>query len=174
MSGICSAHYGHDPNCRICAASSPEEVLRAQAHAKSFDAGAQRGAEAVAEWLEGAQWDRAGQPCRSDAFDLVDPVTARKLAGLVRTRFAGGREPVVERLRSGTDHGVERVPGVCGGRAVLTGTRMPVWCLARLSVLHIRAFYPHLTQEQIEAAKRYASEHPEEIARDTRENACDG
>jgi uncharacterized protein (DUF433 family) len=61
--------------------------------------------------------------------------------------------------------GVEHVPGRCGGCAVLVGTRMPVWCLARLSPKQIRLFYPHLTEEQIKAAKAYAKEHPDEIAR---------
>jgi hypothetical protein len=65
----------------------------AQDHERSFSAGVNRGAEAVAEWLEGAQWDDAGQPCRSDAFTVIDAHAARKLARMVRDRFADGADP---------------------------------------------------------------------------------
>ena len=70
-------------------------------------------------------------------------------------------------------NGVEHVPGVCGGRAVLVGTRMPVCCLARLSPDQIREFYPHLTQDQIIEAKQYAANHPGEIAQDIRDQLDD-
>ena len=93
MSGFCSAHMGHDPSCPRCAASSPEEAKRSQEYADAFTAGAVRGAEAVAEWLEGAQWDDAGQPCPSDALLVVEEREAEKLARMVRKRFAGGRRP---------------------------------------------------------------------------------
>ena len=69
--------------------------------------------------------------------------------------------------------GVEHVPGVCGGSAVLVGTRMPVWCLSRLSVEEIHEHYPHLTDKQIAAAHAYAAEHPDEIARDIAEQESD-
>ncbi len=67
-------------------------------------------------------------------------------------------------------NGVEHVPGVCGGSAVLVGTRMPVWCLSRMPPDQARLHYPHLTDEQIVAAHRYAKAHPEEMARDIQEN----
>lgn len=69
--------------------------------------------------------------------------------------------------------GVEHVPGRCGGRAVLVDTRMPIWCLSRLTVQQIRESYPHLTQAQITDARLYAAEHPEEMARDIAENERD-
>ena len=69
------------------------EVVRLTEHADAFTAGAVRGAEAVAEWLEGAQWDDAGQPCPSDALLVVEEREAEKLARMVRKRFAGGRRP---------------------------------------------------------------------------------
>lgn len=90
MSGICSMHMGHDPDCPRCLVSSPEQAKAAQDHEESFSAGAVRGAEAVAEWLEGAQWDDDGQPCRSDAFTLIDFYAARRLARMVRDSFADG------------------------------------------------------------------------------------
>jgi hypothetical protein len=96
MSGVCSAHIGHDPTCSACSVSSPEEAQRAQAHFDSFTAGVERGAEAVDEWLEGAQWDDAGQPCKSDSLLVVDAGTARTLARLVRDRFCAGRDPILQ------------------------------------------------------------------------------
>ena len=69
--------------------------------------------------------------------------------------------------------GIEHVDGRCGGRAVLVGTRMPVWCLSRLTPQEARIMYPHLTSEQIEAAHSYAAAHVEEIANDIREQSED-
>ena len=65
--------------------------------------------------------------------------------------------------------GVEHVPGRCGGRAVLVGTRMPIWCLSRLTRDEARSFYPHLSDAQIDAATEYARAHPDEMARDIAE-----
>ena len=69
--------------------------------------------------------------------------------------------------------GIEHVPGRCGGRAVLVGTRMPVWCLSRLTPTEARTMYPHLTAEQIEAAHSYAKAHVNEITNDIREQSED-
>jgi len=88
MSGFCSAHMGHDPSCARCAASPPEVIRRAKEYEKTFTHGARRGAEAVAEWLEGAQWDDSGQPVPTDALKLADEATLKKLAAMVRERFA--------------------------------------------------------------------------------------
>jgi hypothetical protein len=86
MSGICSAHMGHDPKCGNCAASTPEEARRAQEYHGAFVHGFERGAEAVAEWLEGAQWDDAsGQPVSTDAITVADE---RLNAVVVSLRFA--------------------------------------------------------------------------------------
>jgi uncharacterized protein (DUF433 family) len=63
-------------------------------------------------------------------------------------------------------NGVEHVPGRCGGRAVLVGTRMPIWCLSRMSIEQIRSAYPHLTEQQIHDGRLYAAEHTEEMAQD--------
>lgn len=87
MSGFCSAHMGHDPSCPRCAASSQEVVRQAQEYEKAFTSGARRGAESVAEWLEGAQWDKTGQPVPTDALKLADEATLKKLAAMVRERF---------------------------------------------------------------------------------------
>jgi len=64
---------------------------------------------------------------------------------------------------------IEHVKGRCGGRAVVAGTRMTVWGLSRLTPKEALTLYPHLTEEQIFAAHAYAAAHPEEIAKDIRE-----
>jgi len=87
MSGICSAHMGHDPNCKACAASSPEEAQRSQERADSFLHGVRRGAEVVAEWLDGAQWDGAGKPVPTEALAVANAKTLAELARMVRARF---------------------------------------------------------------------------------------
>jgi alkanesulfonate monooxygenase SsuD/methylene tetrahydromethanopterin reductase-like flavin-dependent oxidoreductase (luciferase family) len=55
MSGICSAHLGHDATCLRCVASSPEEAKLATAFADGviygFDRGVQEERERVVAWL---------------------------------------------------------------------------------------------------------------------------
>ena len=91
MSGFCSAHMGHDPNCHICASSSPEDAARSIAYEEAFIHGVRRGAEAVAEWLEGAQWDADGQPMKRDRLCLgdieVSDEGAAVVAKMIRGRF---------------------------------------------------------------------------------------
>jgi hypothetical protein len=93
MSGICSAHMGHDSNCSQCASSSPEEAKQSQEYAEAFGRGVERGIEAVAEWLEGAQWTGDGKPCLSDAWKIIDEGAARMLARAVRGRFVHKPQP---------------------------------------------------------------------------------
>jgi hypothetical protein len=78
---------GHDTTCSTCSSSSPEEAQRSQEYAEAFGRGVERGAEAIAEWLEGARWKTDGQPCPSDALLVVEESEAKELAGMVRSRF---------------------------------------------------------------------------------------
>lgn len=73
---------------------------------------------------------------------------------------------------------VSKREGVCGGRARIFGTRMPVWVLedARRgghSAKEVAAWYCGLTVEDVRAATAYAREHREEINRDILENLAD-
>lgn len=72
-----------------------------------------------------------------------------------------------------TSQDIEHRPGVCGGRAVIAGTRMPVWCLARHPFIVCQKLWPHLTEAQIRSAHYYASTHREEIEQDIRDQECD-
>ena len=90
MSGVCSAHQGHEPTCPRCACSTPEEARRSQEWAEAFRHGVELGADAVADWLDGAQWDDDGQPMPTDALAVANKDTLAELARMVRGRFAKG------------------------------------------------------------------------------------
>jgi uncharacterized protein (DUF433 family) len=77
--------------------------------------------------------------------------------------------PAARRLR------IVKVPGVCGGRAVIAGTRMPVWGLevarrAGRSDLEILKMYPAIAKADLVAAWKWIKRHTDEIDRDIREN----
>lgn len=59
-------------------------------------------------------------------------------------------------------------PEVMGGMPVISGTRVPVDNVvatfeAAQSIAQVKAAYPFLTEEQIEAAIAYRKEHPEKF-----------
>jgi len=69
---------------------------------------------------------------------------------------------------------VESTPGVCGGRARVAGTRIPVWSIeafrrSGVSEEQILAAYPNLTRAHLAAANKYSLSHKDEIARDIAE-----
>jgi len=71
---------------------------------------------------------------------------------------------------------ITHTPGVCGGRACVRGSRMPVWCLELFrrggtSMQKLIDEYPHLTEDQIQAAWDYADSHSNEIEQDIRDQA---
>lgn len=72
--------------------------------------------------------------------------------------------------------GIERIPGVCGGYPVLSGTRFPVRSIIeqlRLNewgVAELLAEFPQLRREQVEAALTYFARHPDVINEDMRRN----
>lgn len=68
---------------------------------------------------------------------------------------------------------ITRTPGVCGGRACIAGTRVPVWCVWRASqwTSELRTYFNRtLTAEQVAAAIAYATENKAEILNDIAEN----
>ncbi|MEB3177488.1 MAG: DUF433 domain-containing protein [Nostocaceae cyanobacterium] len=71
--------------------------------------------------------------------------------------------------------GIEKTPGVCGGDACISGTRIPVWVLVNARNLGIREAqllkdYPTLSATDLANAWVYATVYPEEIATAIREN----
>jgi uncharacterized protein (DUF433 family) len=66
---------------------------------------------------------------------------------------------------------IEKVPGRCGGRAVVAGTRIRVSVIVAcqrqgMSAPDIVAQYPHLRLADVYDALAYAEDHPDEIAAD--------
>ena len=66
---------------------------------------------------------------------------------------------------------IEKVPGRCGGRAVVAGTRIRVSTILAcyrqgMTVEEILQEYPQLRPADIHDALAYAYEHPEEIEAD--------
>jgi uncharacterized protein (DUF433 family) len=64
--------------------------------------------------------------------------------------------------------GITKTPGVCGGKACVEGTEIPVWIieLRRMRgyyTAEIVEMYPSLTPEQVRIAYRYARAHWQEI-----------
>jgi uncharacterized protein (DUF433 family) len=70
---------------------------------------------------------------------------------------------------------VVKDPGVCGGRAVIAGTRVPVWSIVGyyrmgMDVDEILRALPHLTAAQVHDALSYFHDDPQEIEADLRAN----
>jgi uncharacterized protein (DUF433 family) len=65
--------------------------------------------------------------------------------------------------------------GVCGGRSVVAGTRIPVWSLIKwyklgLTVEDVMREFPQLPPSQVHDAFSYYYDNPDEIERDISEN----
>ena len=84
--------------------------------------------------------------------------------------------PIVETTGTRTGHPyIVRVPGVCGGRPIVRGSRVAVWHIARLfkagyTVDEIEQEYPHLPPASIYDAISYYLDHQDEIEHDIAEN----
>lgn len=70
---------------------------------------------------------------------------------------------------------VTRVPGICGGRPIIRGTRIPVRAIVGylklgMSADETLASLPHLTAAQVYEALSYYYDHMEEIEGDIQEN----
>jgi uncharacterized protein (DUF433 family) len=74
--------------------------------------------------------------------------------------------------------GIEKTPGVCGGDACITETRIPVWVLVNarnigISEAQLLKDYPTLSATDLTNAWVYATVYPEEIAIAITENEED-
>jgi uncharacterized protein (DUF433 family) len=70
---------------------------------------------------------------------------------------------------------VEKVAGRCGGQAVISGTRIPVWAIVEryqsgLTPEEILSHYPHLTLSRIFDALGYFDDNRQEIEEDLAAN----
>ncbi len=70
---------------------------------------------------------------------------------------------------------ISRKKGVCGGRSVINGTRIPVWSIIKwyklgMPVEDIIREFPQLTPSQIHDAFSYYYDNQDEIEKDIVEN----
>ncbi len=88
------------------------------------------------------------------------------------------KSQVVQLLSKGKitlGRGIEKIPGVCGGRACIAGTRITVWGLVEArsigySEADLLTSYLSLSATDIANAWVYAEAFPDEIETDIREN----
>ncbi len=103
------------------------------------------------------------------AESLLSELTERETDILLSRIFDRRRKSV---------RGISKTPGVCGGRACIEGTRMPVWSLVNHRILgfadeEILYNFPSMTPEDLKVAWAYYQIHKEEIDEDIRQNYID-
>ncbi len=74
--------------------------------------------------------------------------------------------------------GIEKTPGVCGGSARVTGTRIPVWSLVQAREMgysdeRLLYEYPTLRASDLQNVWTYFDAHSEEISTEIQENEID-
>jgi uncharacterized protein (DUF433 family) len=82
---------------------------------------------------------------------------------------------ISKNLEETSSSGIVKTTGVCGGRACIVGTRIPVWTLVEiqkmgLSDAEILTHYPHLHQQDLDNAWSYYKANSKEIDFDIQEN----
>ena len=70
---------------------------------------------------------------------------------------------------------ITKTPGVCGGRACIGGTRIPVWVVAAYVDMgksddELLMMWEPISRKQLANAKRYIEANPDEIQKDIAEN----
>lgn len=70
---------------------------------------------------------------------------------------------------------ISRQKGVCGGRSVIEGTRIPIWSIIKwykvgMSVEDIIREFPQLSPSQVHDAFSYYYDNQEEVEKDIVEN----
>lgn len=73
---------------------------------------------------------------------------------------------------------ITRKKGVCGGRSIIEGTRIPIWSIIKwykigMSIEEILRGFPHLTPSQVYDAFSYYYDNQAEIEMDIAENEED-
>lgn len=89
----------------------------------------------------------------------------------------GGRAVPPPRAPEPTEP-ITKTPGVCGGRACVANTRIPVWLIWGFVRMQLRDdaildSYPTLQQHHLDAARAYCRLHLEEILQDLMDNQED-
>lgn len=96
-----------------------------------------------------------------------------QLEALTPTEKAEAIQILTKTLSSGS-LGITKTPGVMGGDACISKTRLPVWLFVSLrrqggSDAQLLKFYPHISAADLVNVWAYADAHPEEIETALRE-----
>ncbi len=81
-------------------------------------------------------------------------------------------------LRKTQPRGISKIEGVCGGRACIEGTRLPVWSLVNHRLLGFTEWeilynFPSITPQDLKNAWVYYKENQAEIDMDIQENEAE-
>lgn len=81
-------------------------------------------------------------------------------------------------LRHNHERGIRKLAGVCGGRACIEGTRIPVWTFVNfrqqgLTEIEILYNYPGLAPQDLKSAWKYYLQNQEEIEADIADQASE-
>jgi uncharacterized protein (DUF433 family) len=113
---------------------------------------------------------------KDDIATLVEQFMKQGLKGVGLEQSGRKRSGKSQHHRVAT---IEKSPGVCGGAARVTGTRVPVWQLVEARVLgaseaQLLIDCPRLKAVNLADAWAYAKDHADEIAIEIRQNevAC--
>lgn len=98
-------------------------------------------------------------------------MTHQELENQLLRLNASEKAEIIQRLTktiSSGAKGIAKTPGVCGGEACITGTRIAVWLLVearRLGISEAQLLndYPHITAADLVNAWAYADAYPAEI-----------
>ncbi|MBD1926998.1 DUF433 domain-containing protein [Trichocoleus sp. FACHB-90] len=96
-----------------------------------------------------------------------------QLEALTPTEKAEAIQILTKTLSNGS-LGITKTPGVMGGDACISKTRLPVWLFVSLrrqgaSDAQLLKFYPHISAADLVNVWAYADAHPEEIETALRE-----
>lgn len=105
-------------------------------------------------------------------------MTIEQIQTALHALTPGERVRVLQLLAADLTHywpGIDATPGVCGGAACVSRTRIPVWVLEgyrRLGWSEARILdnYPTLRAADLANAWAYVAAHPDEIEVELREN----
>jgi uncharacterized protein (DUF433 family) len=106
-------------------------------------------------------------------------VELRSEIGDLRTPKGKKARVYVNSLKgSDSDAIVRKTPAVCGGEARIRDSRIMVWLLVSfmregMTDAEVLANYPTLTADDLNAAREYYREHPDEIDEAIAANECD-
>lgn len=105
-------------------------------------------------------------------------MTSQELENQIRALLPAEKAAIILNLTQTINieaKGITKTPGVCGGEACITGTRIAVWLLAearRLGITEAQLLqdYPHISAADLVNAWIYADAYSEEIEVAIRKN----